>query len=48
VWFGVEFAHALDLHVAMLELPVVVLLEEHGADEAREMHAGAVEEFGLS
>jgi hypothetical protein len=29
-----EFGHALDLHVAVLELPFVVLLEEDGADEA--------------
>ena len=30
----VEFGHALDLHMAMLELPFAVLLEQDGADEA--------------
>ena len=25
--------HAFDLHVAVLELPLVILFEEHGADE---------------
>ncbi len=29
----VEFGHAFDLHVAVLELPLVILFEEHGADE---------------
>ena len=30
----VEFGHTLDLHVAVLELPFVVLLEQDGANEA--------------
>ena len=30
----VEFGHALDLHVAMLELSLVILLQQDGADEA--------------
>jgi len=29
-----ELGHAFDLHVAALELPLAVLLEEDGADEA--------------
>jgi hypothetical protein len=30
----VEFGEALDLHVAVLKLPLVVLLEQDGTDEA--------------
>lgn len=30
----VEFGHAVDLHVAMLELSIVVLLEQDCADQA--------------
>src|SRR5271165_1817771 len=29
-----QFGHPLDLHVAALEQPLVVLLEQHGADQA--------------
>ena len=29
-----KFGHGLELHVAVLELPLVVLLEQHGADQA--------------
>ena len=31
-----EFGHALDLHVAMLELPLVIGLHEGGADQSRD------------
>jgi len=31
---GVDLGEGLDLHVAVLALPVVVLFEEHGADDA--------------
>ena len=27
------FGHGLELHVAVLQLPLVVLLEQHGADQ---------------
>jgi hypothetical protein len=30
---GCEFSHHLRLHVAMLELPLVVGFEQHGADQ---------------
>ena len=30
----VELGHGLELHVAVLELPLVVLLHEDGADQA--------------
>ncbi len=30
----VEFGHAFDLHVSVLELPLVVLLHQHSPDEA--------------
>ena len=30
---GVEFGHGLDLHVAALQLPLVVLLQQDGPDE---------------
>src|SRR3546814_16066730 len=30
----VEFGHAFDLHVSVLELPLVVLLPQHSPDEA--------------
>jgi len=30
----VELGHAFDLHIAMLELPLVVLLEQDGTYEA--------------
>jgi hypothetical protein len=29
-------SHGFDLHVAALELPFIILLEEHGADEAND------------
>ena len=37
--FGIDqrqckFGHPFDLHVAALEQPLVILLEQHGADEA--------------
>ncbi len=30
---SVQLGHAFDLHIAVLELPIVVGLEENGADE---------------
>ena len=29
-----QLGHGLDLHVAVLQLPLVVLLEQHGADQS--------------
>ena len=39
MWNGVDqrrckFGHDLGLHVAVLELPLVIGLEQHGADQA--------------
>src|SRR4051812_34390354 len=31
-----EFGHALDLHVTLLQLPLVIGLHQHGADQARD------------
>lgn len=39
VWcfgWGIEFGHAFDMHVAVLELPLVILLEEDSPDEAND------------
>ena len=33
-WGGGEFGHGFELHVTVLELPLVVLLHEDGADQA--------------
>lgn len=35
LWCG-EIGHSFDLHVAVLELVLVVMFEQHGADEARD------------
>ena len=31
---GVDLREGIDLHVSVLALPVVILFEEHGADQA--------------
>ena len=32
----IELGHAFDLHISVLELPLVILLEQYGADEAND------------